>query len=112
MEIEYMRKKNLTLRDTNRTYKFKVSYGVSQPLYMVHNGQNVKCRSLYKVKDAITKRRYIIYTDDSETEDGEIVVFAGLYHPMSPLRRIRPIEDESDWLAIDRFIEHINEEGL
>lgn len=112
MEVEYRKRKNLMLRDIDRTYNFKVSCGMSETLLMVHDGQTVKCRSLYKIKDVVTKKRYIIYTDYNESDDGEMVVFAGLYFPLSPIRRIRPIEDEADWVALDSFINHLNEEGL
>lgn len=74
------------------------------------NGTEHKCDTLFTFESEETGKSYIVYTDNSFDEEGNIQVFASIYNPDSDERRLMPIETEKEWKIIEIIIEEIQAE--
>lgn len=57
-----------------------------------------------------TKKSYIVYTDNSIDEVGNIQVFASVYYPGSDTSKLDPIETEKEWKVIETILNTIQDE--
>lgn len=55
-----------------------------------------------------TDKSYVVYTDHSQDEDGNVQVFANSYVKGSS--SLDPIETDGEWNIIDKILETIQEE--
>lgn len=55
-----------------------------------------------------TDKSYVVYTDHSQDEDGNIQVFANSY--VNGSTSLDPIETDREWDIIDKILETIQEE--
>jgi uncharacterized protein YrzB (UPF0473 family) len=116
MELEYRKRKRVkSPKDSlGDELDFVVRYGLHETIYMVHpDNKNVKGTVLYKLLERNSSKRFIIYTDNT-TENDELCVYSGYYHPYALINRVCPIETDEDWNIVERFLEYINDnkEGL
>lgn len=73
-------------------------------------GQEVECNILFTFDSEETKKSYIVYTDNSLDEAGNIQVFASVFHPDDPNTKLEPIETEKEWKVIETILETLQEE--
>lgn len=65
---------------------------------------------LYTFHSDITNRDYIIYTDGTIMDDGNLEMMAGAYNKELPEIVLEAIETDSEWAIIEDFInQKINE---
>jgi V/A-type H+-transporting ATPase subunit I len=57
-----------------------------------------------------TKKNYIVYTDNTKDELGNIEVYASIYHPEDNNGRLEAIETEKEWKVIETILETLQEE--
>ena len=57
-----------------------------------------------------TNKSYIVYTDNSVDQEGNIQVFASVYYPGSDTSRLDPIETDKEWQVIETILNTIQEE--
>ncbi len=73
-------------------------------------GKEVKYDVLFTFQSEETNKDYIVYTDNSKDEDGNVQVYASIYHPEEEKSRLEAIETEKEWKIIDTILNTIQEE--
>ena len=75
-----------------------------------NEGQEVVCDILFTFDSDETKKSYIVYTDNSKDEAGNIQVFASIYDPKQENPRLDPIETDAEWKIIETILDTLQEE--
>lgn len=73
-------------------------------------GEEVVCHVLFTFDSDETGKSYIVYTDNSKDEDGNVQVYASIYNPEDPNSKLDPIETEKEWKVIDTILKTLQEE--
>lgn len=73
-------------------------------------GKEVTCNILFTFDSDETNKSYIVYTDNSIDENGNIQVYASIFHPEQENTKLEPIESEKEWKVIETILETIQEE--
>lgn len=74
------------------------------------NGKETKYDVLFTFDNEETEKSYIVYTDNSLDEKGNVQVFASTYIPNSNDTRLMPVETEKEWKIIEIILEEIQAE--
>lgn len=78
---------------------------------MDENGKEVSCEVLFTFDSEETKNNYIVYTDNTTDDEGNVRVYASIFDPMSENTELKPIESEREWKIIETILESIQEEN-
>lgn len=73
------------------------------------NGESVECEILFTFDNAETRKSYMIYTDNSRDEEGNIQVFASIYNPEREDQILQPVETEEEWHTIETILDTLQE---
>ncbi len=74
------------------------------------NGEEVLCDVLFTFDSEETKKSYIVYTDNSKDEEGNIQVFASIYDPSKEDQKLEAIKTEEEWKVIETILNTLQEE--
>ena len=74
------------------------------------NGKETKYDVLFTFDNEETEKSYIVYTDNSLDEKGNVKGFASTYIPNSNDTRLMPVETEKEWKIIEIIMEEIQAE--
>ena len=74
------------------------------------NGKEVIYDVLFTFESDETKKNYIVYTDNTRDESGNIQVYASIYDPTDPKSKLEAIETEKEWKVIETILETLQEE--
>lgn len=78
---------------------------------MDENGKEVVCETLFTFDSEETKKSYIVYTDNTTDEDGNVRVYASIFNPEAENTELKPIETEREWKIVETILESIHEEN-
>ena len=78
---------------------------------MDNEGKEVICEVLFTFDSEETNKSYIVYTDNTTDEKGNVKVYASVYKPNSESTELLPIETEREWKIIETILESIQEEN-
>jgi len=78
--------------------------------YIDNDGKKTECRILYTFDSEETKKSYIVYTDNSKDEQGNVQVFASIYDPKQEDQKLEPITTEQEWKVIETILNTLQEE--
>ena len=74
-------------------------------------GERIQCEVLFTYDDEKSGKSYIVYTDNSEDEEGNTKVYASIYDPTPAEKTILlPIETEEEFRMIEEILESFQEE--
>lgn len=74
-------------------------------------GKKIECNVLFTFDSDETNKSYIVYTDNSKDESGNIRVYASIYDPKSgDDMELLPIESEKEWKVIEAILKSLQEE--
>jgi len=73
-------------------------------------GKEVECEVLFTFESDETKKNYMVYTDNTKDEEGNIKVYASIYNPEKPESELQPIETDKEWKIIETILEEIQAE--
>lgn len=73
-------------------------------------GQEKEYDVLFTFESEETNKNYIVYTDNSLDETGNVQVFASVYNPEDENTRLEPIETEKEWKVIETILDTLQEE--
>ena len=73
-------------------------------------GEEILCDILFTFDSEETKKSYIVYTDNSKDEEGNVQVYASIYNPNMEDQRLEPITSENEWKVIDTILNTLQEE--
>ena len=85
--------------DGKNQFKLKDEYG-NETIYDV----------LFTFDNEETNKSYIVYTDNSTDDEGNVQVYASVYYPGTDSTKLDPIETEKEWQVIEKILETIQEE--
>ena len=74
------------------------------------DGNEVVYDVLFTFESDETNKNYIVYTDQSKDDKGNIQVYASIYDPENPNSKLEPIETEKEWKVIETILETLQEE--
>ena len=74
------------------------------------NGEEIMCDVLFTFDSEETKKSYIVYTDNSKDEQGNVQVFASIYDPNVEDQKLEPITTEQEWKVIETILNTLQEE--
>ncbi len=74
------------------------------------NGEEVMCDVLFTFDSEETKKSYIVYTDNTKDEEGNVQVFASIYDPNKEDQKLEPIQTEQEWKVIETILNTLQEE--
>lgn len=73
-------------------------------------GQKKEYDVLFTFESEETNKNYIVYTDNSLDETGNVQVFASVYNPEDENTKLEPIETEKEWKVIETILDTLQEE--
>lgn len=74
-------------------------------------GNKVECEPLFTFESEETKKNYVVYTDNSKDNEGNIRVFASIYNVTDKGGQLLPIKTNKEWKVIETILESIQEES-
>lgn len=74
------------------------------------NGNEKEFTVLLTFESEETEKNYVVYTDDSRDEQGNVQVYASIYDPNDPSKKLEPIETEKEWKIIETILDTLQEE--
>lgn len=74
------------------------------------NGNEIVYDVLFTFESEETHKNYIVYTDNSKDEEGNVEVYASIYDPSDPHSKLEAIESEKEWKVIETILETLQEE--
>ena len=74
------------------------------------NGVEVIYDVLFTFESEETNKNYIVYTDNSRDETGNIEVYASIYNPDDPHSKLEAIKTEKEWKVIGTILDTLQEE--
>lgn len=74
-------------------------------------GREITCEVLFTFESDETNKNYIVYTDNTTDENGNIKVYASIFDPEAETSDLIPIETEREWKIIETILEEIQKES-
>ena len=74
------------------------------------NGNEVVYDVLFTFESEETNKNYIVYTDNSRDENGNVQVYASTYDPNDPKGKLEAIETDKEWKVIETILDTLQEE--
>lgn len=74
------------------------------------NGNEVIYDVLFTFESEETNKNYIVYTDNTKDDQGNIQVYASIYDPDDPKSKLEAIETKKEWKVIETILETLQEE--
>lgn len=71
------------------------------------DGEETECEVLLTFNNEETGLDYIVYTDNTYSEDGSINIFASTYNPDEEETMLLPIQTDEEWDVIEKIIEEL-----
>ncbi len=69
------------------------------------DGEKLECETLFTFESDETGKSYIVYTDNTEDEEGNIKAYAAIYNQDKEDGILQPIETEEEWEIIEKIME-------
>jgi uncharacterized protein YrzB (UPF0473 family) len=73
-------------------------------------GEEIMCDILFTFDSEETGKSYIVYTDNSKDEKGNIQVYASIYDPNAQDQKLEPITTDAEWKVIETILNTLQEE--
>lgn len=75
-------------------------------------GKDVECEVLFTFESEETNKSYMVYTDNTTDEEGNVKVYAAIYKENEEGSQIlEPIETDKEWKIIETILEEIQEQA-
>ncbi len=75
------------------------------------NGKEVTCEVLFTFDSEETNKSYMVYTDNTTDDAGNIKVYASIFDPKAENTELIPIETDREWKIVETILESIQEEN-
>ena len=75
------------------------------------DGNEIECEALFTFDSEETGNSYMVYTDNSIDEDGNVKVYAAIYNPEDGEEGIlKPIESDKEWAIVETILNEIQDD--
>ncbi len=75
------------------------------------DGNEITCEILFTFDSEETKKSYMVYTDNTTDEDGNVKVYASIFNPKAKKTELTPIETDREWKIVETILESIQEDN-
>ena len=75
------------------------------------NGNTIEFEILFTFESDETHKNYMVYTDNTKDENGNVRVYASVFVPDKEPLELLPVETEREWKIIETILESIEEEN-
>ena len=72
-------------------------------------GKEIDCEVLFTFDNEESGKSYIVFTDNSLDENGNIKVFANTYDPEGKTNDLGVVETEAEWQVIEKLLSSLQE---
>jgi len=72
-------------------------------------GKEIEFEVLFTFESDETKKNYMVYTDNTNDENGNTKVYASVFIPDKEPLELLPVETEREWKVIETILESIQE---
>lgn len=73
-------------------------------------GEEILCDILFTFDSEETGKSYIVYTDNTRDDRGNIQVYASIYDPTAQDQKLEPITTDAEWKVIETILNTLQEE--
>ena len=73
-------------------------------------GKEITCEILFTFDSEETGKNYIVYTDNTKDEEGNIKVYASVYDP-NDTTKLEPITTDKEWKIIQIVLDEVMAEA-
>jgi len=73
-------------------------------------GKEVEYEVLFTFDSEETKKSYMVYTDNTKDDNGNIKVYASIYTPGTETTELAPIETDKEWKIIETILSELQNE--
>ena len=73
-------------------------------------GKEITCEVLFTFDSEETGKNYIVYTDNTKDEEGNIKVYASIYDP-NDTTKLEPITTDKEWKIIQIVLDEVMAEA-
>lgn len=77
---------------------------------IIQNGKEINCNIVLTFRDDNNDINYIVYTDGTLGDDGDLEIYASRYKKVNDDYILFEIESEYEWELIDNMLESKNKE--
>lgn len=74
------------------------------------NGTEIECEVLFTFDSEETGKNYIVYTDNTQDEEGNTKVYASIYHPEDSTK-LEPITTDKEWKIVSVVLDEVMAEA-
>jgi len=74
------------------------------------NGNEIVYDVLFTFESEESHKNYIVYTDNKKDESGNIEVYASIYYPDAPQRKLEVVKSDKEWKVIETILDTLQEE--
>ena len=74
-------------------------------------GKETEFEVLFTFESNETNKNYMVYTDNSKDEKGNIRVFASVFNPSDEPLELLPVETEREWKIIETILDSVQEQN-
>ena len=74
------------------------------------NGEEIIYDVLFTFESEETNKNYIVYTDNTRDEEGNVEVYASIYDPEDPNSKLEAIKTDKEWKVIETILDTLQEE--
>ena len=97
---------------SNQVMAEDMGNGTEAEAITVKNSTPFEIRSVQATFDSEeTGKSYIVYTDNTTDDDGNVRVYASIFNPKTENMELIPIESDREWKIVETILESIQEEN-
>ncbi len=74
------------------------------------NGREIVYDVLFTFESDETGKNYIVYTDNTRDDNGNIQVYASIFNPDNPRNKLEAIQTDKEWKVIETILQTLQEE--
>lgn len=76
-------------------------------------GESISCKVLFTIENDKTGKNYIVYTDNSTMENGDVRTYASIYTKEDDdTLKLHPVKDKSEWDFIEKVLNSIQKKAV
>ena len=75
-------------------------------------GKEIECEVLFTFESNETGKSYMVYTDNTEDDEGNVKVYASIYNPEEKEPKLEPIETDKEWEIVETILKQVQEEVM
>ena len=85
----------------------------SKNSFIIENdkGEKIECNILFTFDSNETGKSYIVYTDNTTDEAGNVKVYASIYDPTGNDKSLTPINSEEEWKVVEDLLSSLQEKN-